>query len=72
MSNVYPVYVSTQTKNQDGLIYLDVEISPASRNTGKTLIIHGLEEKTNYASVAFGKVGEQAPDSDEDVATQNQ
>lgn len=55
-----------QIKNEDGLIYVEVELRQQKGTSDRKPVIHGLEDKTEYADIQFGKVGEPAPESDEE------
>ena len=60
------LYVLKQTRNEDGLIYIDVDIPKQNDTKNVQPVIHGLEDRTIYADVAYGQVGEQLPESDEE------
>ncbi|KAK3590651.1 hypothetical protein CHS0354_013685 [Potamilus streckersoni] len=52
-------------RNSCNLIYADLELANPTAHNG-TPIIHGLENLTEYAEIAFGKRGEPISDSDEE------
>ena len=47
-------------------MYVDIDLSHLKRNDGRVPIIHGIDDKTDYADISFGKVGEPLPESDEE------
>ena len=65
-------YALFQTKNQDGLIYVDVDLPNKTDANNMRPIIHGEDDRTIYAEVAFGQVGEPLPESDEEDTTEKQ
>ncbi|XP_033758252.1 nephrin-like [Pecten maximus] len=55
----------TRKRNQDGLIYLDVEFKEEKEN-GRNYVIHGIENRTDYADVDFTKRADPLPPDSED------
>ena len=55
-----------QMKNDDGLIYIEVELPKKNAKDERKVVIHGIEDTTDYADIVIGKVGEPAPESDEE------
>ncbi|XP_033758637.1 uncharacterized protein LOC117340949 isoform X3 [Pecten maximus] len=54
----------TRSRNQDGLIYLDIEFK--EREDGRSYVIHGIENRTDYADVDFTKRADPLPPDSED------
>ncbi|XP_069109515.1 LOW QUALITY PROTEIN: carcinoembryonic antigen-related cell adhesion molecule 1-like [Argopecten irradians] len=50
-------------KNKDGLIYLDLEFKDQHNGT-RQVVIHGIENRNDYAIVDFTKKADPLPDSD--------
>ncbi|XP_069110142.1 PHD finger protein 20-like protein 1 [Argopecten irradians] len=50
-------------KNKDGLIYLDLEFKDQQNGT-RQVVIHGIENRNDYAIVDFTKKADPLPDSD--------
>ncbi|XP_069109260.1 uncharacterized protein [Argopecten irradians] len=53
--------------NKDGLIYLDIEFKEDKKN-GRNYVIHGIENRTDYADVDFTQHADPLP-SDEEEST---
>lgn len=51
--------------NKDGLIYADLTFDNSSKGQ-KKLVIHGLDDMTEYGQIDFSKKAERLPDSDEE------
>ncbi|WAR05823.1 hypothetical protein MAR_021192 [Mya arenaria] len=56
--------------NQDGLVYADL-VFPNPPKGQKKLVIHGLDDMTEYAEVDLTKKADPLPDSDEEHTTGN-
>ena len=70
--HILNICVYFQTQNADGLIYLEVDVSRNKDDAGNNqVVIHGLEDRSDYADIAFGKVGEPAPESDDEKDKEN-
>ena len=55
-----------QIRNQDALIYADLDLPKETVGKDRKVVIHGLNDRTDYADIKYGEVGEQAPESDEE------
>ncbi|KAK3584378.1 hypothetical protein CHS0354_005150 [Potamilus streckersoni] len=51
--------------NKDVLLYADLKLDPPTTQVDKP-VIHGLENRTEYAQIAYGKKGEPLPECDEE------
>ncbi|KAL3887408.1 hypothetical protein ACJMK2_027350, partial [Sinanodonta woodiana] len=51
--------------HEDNLLYADLELANPKANKEKP-IVHGLQNRTEYAEISFGKRGEPLPDSDDE------
>ncbi|KAL3887442.1 hypothetical protein ACJMK2_027384, partial [Sinanodonta woodiana] len=51
-------------RSNGGLIYADLELAIPKEHNGKPKI-HGLQNRTEYAEIAFDKRGEPLPESDD-------
>ncbi|XP_069109212.1 neural cell adhesion molecule 1-like [Argopecten irradians] len=54
----------SRRKNKDGLVYLEVEFKDDG-NTGRRAVIHGIENRNDYADIDFTKRADPLPDLDE-------
>ncbi|XP_060580293.1 uncharacterized protein LOC132737070 [Ruditapes philippinarum] len=54
--------------NKDGLIYADLTFNDQPKGQ-KKLVIHGLDDMTEYVEVDFTKRADPLPDSDEETTT---
>ncbi|KAL3887416.1 hypothetical protein ACJMK2_027358 [Sinanodonta woodiana] len=59
----------TILRREGYLLYADLELTIPMANNEKP-IIHGLQNCTEYAEIAFGKRGEPLPDSDDEKKSQ--
>jgi len=57
-------------QNKDGLVYIDVVIKN-SENTKNKSVIHGIENRNDYAQVDFTRHAEPLPPDDEDDNSSN-
>lgn len=57
-----------QNVNKDGLIYADLAFNDQPRGQ-KKLIIHGIEDTTEYVTVDFTKKADPLPESDDENST---
>lgn len=64
ISNSMLIFLFSQTRNEDGLIYIDVELPKKTTPNKQKSVIHGEEDRTIYADIAYGKVGEQPPEKE--------
>lgn len=53
-------------RNPDELIYVDLDLPMETVGKDRKAVIHGLDDRTDYADINFGEVGERAPESDEE------
>ncbi|XP_060085333.1 uncharacterized protein LOC132564719 [Ylistrum balloti] len=54
----------SRKRNQDGLLYLEVEFKDDGSN-GRRAVIHGIENRNDYADIDFTKRADPLPDQDD-------